>query len=485
MDTSKRWDAVVVGAGPNGLAAAIRLGDAGRSVLVVEAAEQPGGCLRTEVLLEPGFRHDVCASVQALVPLSPAMSSLAVDLVLPDAPLAHPFDDGSAVVLHRSVDETAQGLGADGRAYRRLVAPLVRGAGPLFASILGPVLQVPRHPALLTRIGVPGVLPASLLAKLIFRDGRARALLAGAAAHSMLSLHEPVTAGYGLAMLISAHAGGWPFALSGSSAVADALVNRLHTAGGEVRCGQKVLSLAELPSSRAVLLDLVPQAVLEVSGTELPSGYRRRLARYRLGPGVFKLDWTLDGPIPWRASECGLAGTVHLGGTLEEIAAAEHDVARGRHPKRPFIILTQPTLFDSSRAPPGRHVAWAYCHVPNGSGRDMTDAIEDQVERFAPGFRDVVRARSAWTPSTLEQQEPNCVGGDINGGRQDLPQLLFRPVPRLNPYTTPNPSLYICSAATPPGGGVHGMCGWHAAGAVLRREASTSPLPPAGEGVGR
>lgn len=466
---SERWDAVVVGAGPNGLAAATRLVRAGWSVLVLEAAEEPGGGLRSKELLETGFRHDVCATVQALVPLSPALSSVRVDLVAPSVPIAHPLDGGSAVLLHRSVEETARGLGGDAAAYRRLIGPLVARAEPLLADLLGPVLHRPRHPLLLARFGLPGLLSAAGLTGLVFRGARARALFAGAAAHSVLSLDEPATGAYGLVMLVSAHAGGWAFARGGSSAVADALVDSLRAGGGEVRCGERVSALRELPTSRSVLLDLVPKGVLEVAGAELPAVYRRWLSRYRYGPGAFKLDWTLDGPIPWRAPECRLAGTVHLGGTFEEIAAAEHDVAHGRHPERPFVLLTQPSLFDTSRAPAGRHVAWAYCHVPNGSDRDMTDAIERQIERFAPGFRDVVRARRIWPPSALERQEPNCVGGDVNGGRQDVRQLLIRPAPRLSPYTTPNPFLFICSAATPPGGGVHGMCGWHAAGAVLRR----------------
>ncbi len=466
---SQILDAIVVGSGPNGLAAALRFTRAGWGVLVLEAADEPGGGLRTQEVLEPGFRHDVCATVQALASLSPALSTLDLDLVTPPLPLAHPLDDGGAVVVQRSVSETARGLGEDTAAYRRLVEPLVRRAVPLFSEVLGPVIHLPRHPLLLARFGVLGLLPASRLVTLLFRGRRARALLAGFSAHSMLSLHEPGTAAFGLVMLISAHYGGWPFARGGSSSVADVLVRELVAQGGEVRCGERVIGLEGLPASRAVLLDLVPRDILGVAGRQLPRAYTRRLARYRYGPGIFKLDWTLDGPIPWRAEECRLAGTVHVGGDWEEIASAEHEVSRGRHPSRPFVLLTQPTLFDGSRAPEGRHVAWAYCHVPNGSRVDMTEAVERQIERFAPGFRDRVRARRAWSPEAVERHEPNCVGGDINGGRQDLRQLVARPMLRLNPYTTPNPRLFICSAATPPGGGVHGMCGWHAAGAVLSR----------------
>jgi phytoene dehydrogenase-like protein len=460
-------DAVVVGSGPNGLAAAITLAEAGRSVLVLEAADEPGGGLRTRELLEPGFRHDICATVMALAPVTPFLRRMQPDLVWPPAPLAHPFDDGTAVVLERSVEATASALGPDADSYRRLLASLVEGAMELMPEVMGPV-RLPVHPLLMARFGLPGLLPAVRLARLAFRGRDARALLAGAAAHSLQSLDAPGTAAFGLVMLLSAHAGGWPIARGGSSSLAAALVRRLELLGGEVRCGCPVRSLGALPPHRAVLLDLVPRGVLEVAGDRLPAGYRRRLQRYRHGPGAFKLDWTLDGPIPWRAPGCARAATVHLGGTLEEIASSEHEVARGRHPERPFVILVQPSLFDHARAPEDRHVGWAYCHVPNGSDRDMTGVVEDQVERFAPGFRDLIRARSVWPPSRLEAEEPNCVGGDVAGGRMDLRQLIARPVASWNPYATPDPALFICSAATPPGGSVHGMCGVWAARAALR-----------------
>ncbi len=467
MTAPRRFDAVVVGAGPNGLAAAIALSEAGRSVLVLEGAEQPGGGLRSEELLEPGFRHDVCATIMALTPLSPFLGRLPLDLVAPPAPLAHPFDDGTAVMLERSVAETAGGLGADGAAYRRLLQPLVDHAADLVADALAPI-HLPRHPLLLARLGLPGLLPATALARLAFKGRDARALLAGAAAHSMLALDEPATSAVGLVMLLTAHAAGWPLARGGSAEVAQVMVDRLRQLGGEVRCGARVESVAQLPPHRAALLDLSPKGVLEVAGHRLQPGYRRRLLRYRYGPGVFKVDWTLNGPIPWRAAECARAATAHLGGTLEEVAQAEHEVAQGRHPDRPFVILVQPTLFDPTRAPAGRHIAWAYCHVPNGSGRDMTGAIEDQVERFAPGFRNLVRERKPWSPMDLQRADPNSVGGDINDGRMDLRQLFTRPVPRLDPYATSDPSLFICSAATPPAGGVHGLCGWYAAQSALR-----------------
>jgi phytoene dehydrogenase-like protein len=457
-----------VGSGPNGLTAAVALAEAGRSVLVLEAAEEAGGGLRTAELVEPGFRHDVCAAVMALVPVSPALRRLPFELVEPAAPLAHPLDGGQAVVLERSVPETADALGADGPAYRRLVGPLVSRAPDLFADVLRPA-RPPRHPLLLTRFGVPALVPAFRLARMLFAGARAQALLAGAAAHSQLSLGEPLSSAIGLVMLTSAHAGGWPVARGGSGSIAAALVRRLEDLGGELRCEHRVRSLEELPRSRAVLLDLVPRGALEVAGDRFPGRYRRQLAGYRHGPGVWKLDWTLDAPIPWSAPACARAGTVHLGGTLEEIAFSEREVAQGRHPDRPFVLLVQPTLFDPSRAPAGRHIAWAYCHVPAGSERDMTDAIERQVERFAPGFREVVRGRGVLGPRQLEARDANCVGGDINGGRMDLRQTFTRPVPRLTPYATPDPAVFLCSAATPPGGSVHGMCGWHAARLALRR----------------
>jgi phytoene dehydrogenase-like protein len=463
----ERHDAVVVGSGPNGLAAAITLAEAGRRVLVLEAAETPGGGLRTEELLEPGFRHDVCSTIMALPPLLPFFAPLQLDLVTPPAPLAHPFDDGTALVLARSVAQTAARLGSDGLAYRRLLQSITRRAPALLAMVMRPP-RPPRHPWLLARFGLPGLLSARALAGLSFRGRDARALLAGAAAHSLLALDEAGTGAMALLMLASAHAGGWPVARGGSASVAAAMVARLESLDGAVEPGRRVASPADLPEPRLVLLDLVPKGILELGGLELPAHYREKLRAYRHGPGAFKMDWTLDGPIPWRAADCQRAATVHLGGTLEEISESESEVVAGRHPSRPFVLLTQPTLFDRTRAPEDKQVAWAYCHVPNGSDVDMTQAVEDQVERFAPGFRDVIRKRSAWTPRRLESEEPNCVGGDVMGGRMDLRGLFARPVLRLNPYATPDPRVFICSAATPPGGGVHGMCGVNAARAALR-----------------
>lgn len=465
----ERYDAVVVGSGPNGLAAAITLAQAKRSVLVLEADAQIGGGMRTKELLESGYRHDVCSTIMALPPLLPFFELLRLDLVTPPAPLAHPFDDGTAAIVERSVEETARRL--ESPAYRNVVGPFVPQVRDLLLMVMQPP-RVPRHPLLLGRFGALGLLSATFVARRLLHGRDARALFAGAAAHSVLSLGEPGTSAVGLLMLASAHAGGWPIARGGTASIAATMAARLRELGGEIEGGHRVTSMAELRPHGVALLDLVPKGLLMLTGDALPLGYRRRLAAFRHGPGVFKLDWTLDGPVPWRAADCARAATVHLGGTMEEIAESERLVADGRAPARPFIIFTQPTLFDPTRAPQGKHVAWAYCHVPNGSTADMTNAIEDQVERFAPGFRDLVRQRSVWPPSRVEAEEPNCVGGDVMGGRMDVRGLLARPVLSLNPYATPDPSLFICSAATPPGGGVHGMCGVNAARAALRSRKS-------------
>lgn len=461
------FDAVVVGSGPNGLAAAITLGEAGRRVLVLEAAGRPGGGLRSEEWLEPGCRHDVCATVVGLLPLSRALRGLRFDLVTPRAAMAHPFDDGTAALVEGSVSSTAARLGGDGPAYRRLLRPLVGHATDVFDAALGPI-RVPHHPLLLARFGAAALLPAAVLGGIAFKGRDARAILAGMAAHSLLPLTEPASAAPALVLLISAHATGWPFVRGGSAEAAAVMVRRVEALGGEVRCGTRIASLDQLPSPRATLFDVMPHALVHIAGDRLTPRYRRQLERYRHGPGVFKVDWVLDGPIPWQAKDCARAGTVHLGGTAEEVVASESEVGQGRHSEQPFVLLTQPTLFDRTRAVPGREVAWAYCHVPNGSERDMTDAIEAQVERFAPGFRDRVRARRSWTPAQLEELDPNSVGGDVGGGRNDLGQLLTRPAARLDPYRTSDPSLFICSAATPPGPGVHGLCGWYASRSALR-----------------
>ncbi len=464
-------DAVVVGAGPNGLAAAIVLAQAGRAVTVVEGAETIGGGCRSEELTLPGFIHDTCSTVHSLALVSPFLKRLplgahGLELVHPDAPLAHTLDDGTAVVLERSVEATAAGLGRDGEAYRRLFAPLVRDAEALLSEILGP-LRPPRHPVVMARFASSALRSTVGLARARFEGERARALLAGCSAHSMLSLHTRASAAFGIVLMLSAHSAGWPVARGGSQRLADALAAELTARGGRIETGRWVDSLEEFASAALTLVDVTPRQLVRLAGTRLPERYARSLRRYRYGPGVFKLDWALDGPIPWTAAEAARAATVHLGGTLDEIAASEHAVTHGEHPSRPFVLLVQPTRFDPTRAPDGKHTAWAYCHVPSGSERDMTEAIEGQVERFAPGFRDLIAGRSTIGAVEMERRNPNYVGGDINGGVQDLRQLFARPVARPIPYSTPVKGLYICSSATPPGGGVHGMCGYWAARAAL------------------
>ena len=486
------YDAIIVGAGPNGLAAAITLARAGRSVRVLEAKETVGGGSRSAELTLPGFVHDVCSAIHPLALTSPFFNTLpladyGVEWIHPPASLAHPLDDGTAVVVERSIENPLQGveatsetLGRDAAAYRALLGPLVADWEKIKLDLLGPLPLPPRHPIALVRFGLGAIWPARTLAKTLFKGERARAVFAGMAGHSMLPLDQPMTAAFGLILTVTAHAVGWPMARGGSQKIADALACYLHSLGGEIVTGQLVESIDDLPPAKAVLFDVTPRQLLSIAGHRLPSGYRRQLERYRYGPGVFKVDWALDGPIPWKAVECARAATVHLGGTLDEIAASERAVWRGEPPERPYVLLAQHTLFDPTRAPEGKHTAWAYCHVPNGSTFDMTARIENQIERFAPGFRDRILARSARSAPDMERYNPNYIGGDINGGVQDFWQLYTRPAPRLVPYSIPTrrdvpppkgdlrpERLYLCSSSTPPGGGVHGMCGYFAARAAL------------------
>jgi phytoene dehydrogenase-like protein len=473
---SRSPDAVVVGAGPNGLAAAIVLARGGRSVRVLEGHDTIGGGVRSAELTLPGFVHDVCSAIHPLALASPFFRTLplaehGLALVQPPAPLAHPFDDGTAAVLERSIEATGRTLGCDAAAYRRLMGPLAADAEKLVGGLLGP-LRPPRHPLALARFGVLALLPARLLAERVFRGESARGLFAGLAAHAIQPLEQPITASFGLLLGLLGHTVGWPIARGGSQKLPEAMASYLRSLGGQIVTGARVDSVdaPPVPPTRALLCDVSPRELLRIAGHRLPVGYRRGLERYRYGPGVFKVDWALDGPIPWRATACARAGTVHLGGTLAEIAAGERAVWRGEHPERPFVLLAQQSLFDPSRAPGGKHTAWAYCHVPNGSAVDMTGPIEAQVERFAPGFRDRVLARSTKSAAEMERHNPNYVGGDINCGVQDPRQLFTRPVARLVPYATPARGLYLCSSATPPGGGVHGMCGFFAAEAALRAD---------------
>ena len=467
------FEAVVVGSGPNGLAAAIEIARAGHSVCVIEGRDTIGGGARSAELTLPGFVHDVCSAVHPLGFASPFFRSLplsehGLEWIHPAAPLAHPFDDGTAAVLERSIEKTCSTLGTDGPAYMKCFSPLVRNAAKLIPEILAPPLHWPQHPLPFIRFGIKAVQSAQRFAGSHFKGTQAPALFAGIAAHSSMRLDAQPTAAFGLLLGLLGHASGWPIAKGGSQRISDALGSYLRSLGGKIMTGTFVKSLRELPSARAILLDMTPQQIMKLAGNEFPPRYRWELQKYQYGSGVFKVDWALSAPIPWKAQACVEAGTIHLGGTMEEIAEAESAVARGQCPPRPFILLAQQSRFDETRAPQGKHTAWAYCHVPRGSKIDMADRIEAQVERFAPGFRDGIIERHITTPTQLETYNPNCVGGDISGGLQNLLQTIARPSLRLSPYMTPIQGLFICSSSTPPGGGVHGMCGYHAARAALR-----------------
>ena len=465
-------DAVVVGSGPNGLAAAVTLAAAGLRVRVIEGAPTIGGGCRTEELTLPGFRHDVCSAAHPLALASPFfrrfdLAARGVSLAAPEVQFAQPLDGGRAAVVTRSVAGTAERLGADGPAYRRLFDPLTDRCDDLCAYLLGSLRRPPAHPVALAAFGTRAVLPASALARR-WRAPEARALFAGAAAHAMLPLTSSPTAGVGLMLTALAHAAGWPVAVGGSARITDAMADAVTGTGGSVETGRWVRSLAELPAAPAVLLDVSPRSLDALAGDRLPAGYRAALRRFRYGPGICKADFALSGPVPWTNEDCRRAGTLHLGGTFEEIAAAEAEVTAGRHPQRPYVLVVQPGVADPSRAPAGRQTLWAYCHVPSGSTVNMADRIEAQIERFAPGFRDLILARAVRTAADTEAHNPNYVGGDIGVGLQTLRQTVLRPVARWNPYRTPLPGVYLCSSATPPLPGVHGRCGELAALTALR-----------------
>jgi phytoene dehydrogenase-like protein len=468
-----RYDALIVGSGPNGLAAAITLARHGLSTAVLEARETLGGGMRSHALTLPGFIHDACAAVHPLGFASPLFRTLDLERgglrwVQSPLPAAHVMADGRAIALSRSIAETAEQLGRDARAYARLMEPLVSRFDQLVQMILGP-LRAPAHPALMARFGLDAVLSMRGLARKRFRDDPAAALLSGLAAHAMLPLDTPPTASFALVLAMSGHAVGWPVVRGGSQALADALVARYLALGGEVRTCAPVSSLDALPPARAYLLDVSPRALIEIAGDRLPRPYVRELRRYRFGPGIFKADWALDRPIAWRDERCRRAVTIHLSGKLADVAAAEAAVHAGVLPDRPFVLLAQPTIVDPTRAPPGKHTAWAYCHVPHGSSADRLRAIEDHIERHAPGFRDSILGCATRNAVQTEQYDPNFVGGDISGGLSNLRQMFFRPTVRLDPYATDAPGVYLCSSSTPPGGGVHGMCGYWAARSALER----------------
>ena len=462
------FDAVVVGSGPNGLAAAIEIARAGRSVAVYEAEDTIGGGARTKELTLPGFRHDVCSAVHPFAVASPFFRSLPLEdfglrWIESPAALAHPIGENAAMV-RRSLDETAKALAPDAEAYRTLLGPYIRDWPKIEAAVMGP-LGWPRHPVAQAKFGMRALRSAASVAGR-FRGAPARALFAGIAAHGMLPLESPLTAGIALSLGALAHLVGWPMPQGGAQAISDALAAYLRSLGGQIITGARIGSFAEVPAARAILFDLSPKPLLQIAGDRFPPAYRSSLERYRYGPGAFKLDWALSGPIPWRAPACSEAATIHLGGTFEEIALAERQVAQGSAPASPFVLLSQPTLFDPTRAPAGKHIAWAYCHVPNGSTQDMTEPVENQIEQYAPGFRDLILARSVMGTREIETHNANFVGGDIGSGSVEWRQFFARPTRRL--YSTPAKGIYICSASTPPGVGVHGMCGYHAARRALR-----------------
>lgn len=470
--TGREHDAVVVGSGPNGLTAALVLARAGLSVLVLEAHEQIGGGCRTAELTLPGFKHDVCAAIHPMGVLSPVFRELqlekhGLEWVQTTAPLAHPLPEGEAGLLRYSLEETAGGLGADGKSWQSLCAPFLRDPAAFFGEILRPV-RIPGRPLLMAQFGIHGLRSAEALIGR-FQTPQARALFMGCAAHSILPLDRIGTASFGLVLALAGHAVGWPCAKGGSAQIIAAMERALRAAGGEIRTGTPVKALSDIPPARAVLFDISPRQLASIAVDALPGGYSRNLQQFAMGPGVFKVDWALDGPIPWRDARCNLAATVHVGGTAEEIIRSEAQVGRGEVPDQPFILVAQQSLFDSTRAPAGKHTGWAYCHVPAGCEQDMTDAIESQIERFAPGFRDRILARHKRGPRAYEAYNANFIGGDIGGGANTLLQFIFRPVLRWDPYATPNPRLFLCSSSTPPGGGVHGMCGYWAARSALRR----------------
>lgn len=475
MSNSKDYDAVVIGSGPNGLAAAVTLVQQGLHVKVFEAKETIGGGTRTRECTLPGFKHDICSAIHPMAASSPFFESLplhehGLQWIYPEYPLAHPLDNEPAAILYRSLYETANDLGRDNQNYKKLYTDFVKEWDTLAPQLLGPFSPFPSTPLLMAKFGMKALRSAQDLANSTFDTNRARALFAGIAAHSIISLDNLATAAVGLVLGIVAHKRGWPLARGGSHAVTHALASYFQSMGGELEVNRKITSLDQLPPTHALFFDTSPHQVLKIAESDMPASYAKKLRKFEYGAGVFKLDLALDGPIPWKDDRCKKAGTVHVGGTLEEIAESEKAMSENRHPAKPFVLVAQQSMFDDSRAPEGKHTCWAYCHVPNSSEKDMTEPILNQIERFAPGFRDLIIGQHSMNTKAIYEYNPNYIGGDISGGRQDITQLFTRPVKLFDPYHIPKTPMYICSASTPPGGGVHGMCGYHAAQSALKRE---------------
>lgn len=472
--TTNQYDAIVVGSGPNGLSAAIRLALEGLSVKIFERESTIGGGTRTLELTEPGFHHDICSAIHPMAISSPffrklPLSNHGLNWIQPRYPLAHPLDGESAVILHRDIRKMEEEVSVDFTGYQKLMAPLSNHWEGLTTDLLAP-LRMPTHPIRMASFGLNAVQPALQLTERKFKHHRAKALFGGLAAHSIMALDKPVTSAIGLVLGAAGHATGWPLPRGGSQSIADALASYFKQLGGEIETGIRITRLGMLPEAKAVLFDLTPKQVNKIAGDRFPDSYRNKLNRYRYGAGVFKVDYILKEPVPWTDNRCKEAGTVHVGGSLKEIAKSEQAMSQNHHPSKPYVLIAQQSLFDDSRTPDNRHTLWAYCHVPNNSNQDMTRPIEDQIERFAPGFRDVIEVRSTKTARSMETYNPNYIGGDINGGVQDFRQLFSRPASWLNPYSTPAEGIYFCSSSSPPGGGVHGMCGFHAAESALKKD---------------
>ena len=472
MSLEKRdYDAIIVGSGPNGLAAAILMQQQGLAVLLIEGKDTVGGGLRSAELTLPGFMHDICSAVHPLAVASPFFETLplhqhGLEYIYPEIAAAHPFDGGNAAIIKTSIEDTARLLGTDEQPYIQMMQPVVHHWAAIAPDVLGP-LHFPKHPLYMAQFGVSALTAATHLAKK-FKTAEAQGLFAGMAAHSILPLTNISTSAIALVLMAAAHLKGWPIPKGGSNQIANALAAYFVSIGGKIETNFYVTKFDQLPSAHAVLFDVTPKQLLQIAGHKLSALYKWQLKRFKYGAGVFKVDWALDSPIPFKASVCRNAGTIHIGGTLKEIVKSEQQIWEGKHPEKPFVLLSQPSVFDPSRAPQGKHTAWAYCHVPNGSEKDMEKIIENQVERFAPGFKETILASHTLNTTQMEAYNPNYIGGDINGGKIDISQLFTRPVLRLSPYTTSAKGIYICSSSTPPGGGVHGMCGYHAAKRALK-----------------